>query len=166
MALCIVAVKGEGIDRETLDILVGKFGAKDFFSPEEAKFVADDEPTAQDRINFTWRYECLWGLLWALGYVDKLGRPDAICDARKTVSFLTHLDPEKFIKESKLRPLSDILDQADLIYRYDWAIVDARVKGLDSPAGLDSGVVRERHHTFNWLIGYLEQDWDDIRTDT
>ena len=65
-----------------------------------------------------------------------------------------------------MRPLSDILDQADLIYRYHWAVVDARINGQDAPAGLNSGVVLERHYALNWLIGYFDQAWDDISTDT
>ena len=32
---------------------------------------------------------------------------------------------------------------------------------------LHSGVVMERHHALNWLIGYSERaDWDDVTTDT
>ena len=59
-----------------------------------------------------------------------------------------------------------ILDEADRIYRYDWACADARIKGRDAPAGLDPGVVVERHRMFNWLIRYMDAAWDDVRTDT
>ncbi len=166
IALCMVAIKGEGIESEILNVIIEKFGAKRFMSPAEMKFIENDDPTAQDRINFTWHYECLWVLLWALGYIKRLERPDAICEARKAVSFFLDLDPAKFIRESRLRDLTKLLDQADLIYRYDWAVVDARVKGQDSPAALDGGVVRERHYAFNWLMGCMDQEWDDIRTDT
>jgi len=27
-------------------------------------------------------------------------------------------------------------------------------------------VTLERHYALNWLIGYMEQEWDDISTDT
>jgi hypothetical protein len=68
--------------------------------------------------------------------------------------------------KTTLRPIEDILDQADLIYRYRWALVDARVNDSEPPAGLDPGVALERHRALNWLIGYLGQDWDDVTTDT
>jgi hypothetical protein len=68
--------------------------------------------------------------------------------------------------KAKLRTMKEILDEADLIYRYHWAVTDARVKGRDAPAGLDGGVVYERHYTLNWLIRYGDQEWDDISTDT
>ena len=53
----------------------------------------------------------------------------------------------------------------DRIYRYHWAVRDARIRG-ESVDGLDAGVVVERHYALNWLIGYLDQAWDDITTDT
>jgi hypothetical protein len=28
------------------------------------------------------------------------------------------------------------------------------------------GVIEERHYALNWLIGYFNQDWDDVATDT
>jgi hypothetical protein len=73
---------------------------------------------------------------------------------------------QQFIADAKLRDFSQILDQADLIYRYHWAVVDARVKQKPAPAGLEKGVVMERHYALNWLIGYMNQAWDDVSTDT
>jgi hypothetical protein len=166
IAVCITAVKGEGIDQATVDGLVKKFGAEKFFSPKEEAFIKDPRPSRQDRIQFSWRYECFWVLLWSLGYVDPLDRPTGMCDVRKAVSFLRDRDTAQFIKDAKLRPLSEILDQADLIYRYHWAVVDARLKKREAPAKLDSGVVQERHYVLNWLIGYMRQEWDKISTDT
>ena len=62
--------------------------------------------------------------------------------------------------------MSEVLDQADLIYRYHWAVVDANLKGKLPPGKLDGGVTMERHYALNWLIGYFDQEWDDISTDT
>jgi hypothetical protein len=45
-------------------------------------------------------------------------------------------------------------------------VVDARVNGRATPAGLDADVIMERHHALNWLIGYMDQAWDDVTTDT
>ena len=166
IAVCITAVKGEGLDQANVDRLVKKFGAEKFFSPKEAAFVKDPKPSKQDRIQFSWRYECLWVMLWSLGYVDQLDRPAGVCDVPKAVSFLRDRDTAQFIKDAKLRPLSEILDQADLIYRYHWAVVESRVKKREAPGKLDGGVVQERHYVLNWLIGYMGQEWDEISTDT
>ena len=53
-----------------------------------------------------------------------------------------------------------------VIYRYHWATTSARIKKLKAPAKLDGGVVMERHYALNWLIKYMDQDWDNISTDT
>jgi Domain of unknown function (DUF4272) len=166
IALCLVAVKGEGLDQETVENLAEHFQATNLFTPRERTFIDDANPTQHDRIQFAWRYECLQVMLWALGYADNLSRPDHICDVPKAVSLLRDSGPEGFRARSRLRPAGEILDEADLIYRYAWATTDARAKNQETPAGLDSGVVVERHHALNWLIGYLGRDWDDVITDT
>jgi hypothetical protein len=72
----------------------------------------------------------------------------------------------QFVADATLRPVAEVLDEADLIYRYDWAVVDARINNKPVPLGVDPGVVQERHYALNWLIGYMDQDWDDVSTDT
>lgn len=79
---------------------------------------------------------------------------------------MTERTTTQFIEESELRPIADILDQADLIYRYHWAVRNARMKGQQVQADLDPGVTKERHYALNWLIGYNEQAWDHVTTDT
>jgi hypothetical protein len=76
------------------------------------------------------------------------------------------LGPDGLQEDADLRPQSELLSAADLIYRYHWAVVDARLKGQEPPAGLEGAVVYERHYALNWLIGYSGPDWDDISTDT
>jgi len=166
IAVCIAAVKGEGLDQPTVDSLVKKYGADKFFSPGETAFIKNPAPSREDRIKYSWRYECLWVMLWSLGSVEHLDRPEGICDVSKAVGFLKDRDTAQFIKDAKLRPLPEILDASDLIYRYHWAVVNARVKKEEAPAKLEGGVVQERHYILNWLIGYMDQDWDDISTDT
>lgn len=166
IAIVITAVKGEGVDQATIDSLVKKYGAEKFFSPEELTFIKDTSPTQADRVKFSWRYECAWVSLWSLGYVDNLTKPIGVCDVAKLVGILIDRDTEQFIKDAKLRPFGQILDQADLIYRYHWATTDARIKKQPMPAKLEGGVVQERHYILNWLIGYMDQDWDNISTDT
>jgi len=166
MALCIVAVKGEGLEQEIVDQLVKEFGLASAFTPKEKEFIQNPKPTQHDRVQFAWRYECYWVMLWALGYIDNLERPDKICDVKLAVSILRENGREGFLKKAKLRSQAEILDAADLIYRYHWAVRDARINDRESPAGLDAGIVMERHHALNWLMGYMDQEWDDVSTDT
>jgi hypothetical protein len=166
LALLVVAVKGEGLDQATTQKIAKQYGLAPHFTPKERAFLQDASPTQQDRVQFSWRYEAAWTLLWALGFVDKLEKPSKICDVPRAVRLMKERTAPQFIAQSKLRSLPEILDQADRIYRYHWAVVDARVKGKEPPAGLDPGVTQERHQALNWLIGYMDQSWDDVTTDT
>jgi hypothetical protein len=166
ISLCIVALKGEGLEQEIVLEIVKEYAIKDYLSPAELRFIYSENPSEQDRIQFGWRYECYWVMLWALGYIDELGYPDKICDVIKAVKLLHDNKRDTFFKNSNLRPLDQILDEADLIYRYHWAVVDARINNKEMPGQLDPGVVMERHHALNWLISYMDSEWDDVSTDT
>ncbi len=166
LALCIVAVKGEGLDQEAIEQLIIEYKLESAFTPREREFIENPNPTQHDRVQFAWRYECYWVMLWALGFVDTLERPDKICDVRRAVGVLVEHGRDGFLEKAALRSQREILDATDLIYRYHWAVVDARINNREAPAGLDGGVVMERHHALNWLIGYLNKDWDNISTDT
>ncbi|HKS59054.1 MAG TPA: DUF4272 domain-containing protein [Steroidobacteraceae bacterium] len=166
IALAVVAVKGETLDQKLALDLVNRFGIRSALSPAERAFIDNPKPSEHDRVQFAWRYEGLGVMLWALGFETELGRPDKIVDVPRAVGFIRDLGRDGFIAKAQLRSLDQILDQADLIYRYHWAVVDARVNGKEPPAGLDPGVVYERHYALNWLIRYSDQEWDDVSTDT
>lgn len=101
------------------------------------------------------------------GLIPTLNHPNKIVDADVVFDLVVNTPgPAKLRSDARLRSASEILDEADLIYRIDWACVDARVNGSPTPEGVDCDVVQERHHALNWLIGYQRQAWDDVSTDT
>jgi len=165
LCLLLVAAKGEGLDQEVVEGVLESYELRSHLSPNELAFVIDNSPSQHDRIQFTWRHEAAWTLLWALGFVKELGKPAQICDVNFAVSTKLERTTSQFIEDSELRPIADILDQADLIYRYHWAVRNARIKGQQIPADLDPSVTEERHYALNWLIG-TAQAWDDVTTDT
>jgi Domain of unknown function (DUF4272) len=166
LSLLVVAVKAEGLEQDIVESIVDKYSLQKDFTPKEIAFIKDSSPSQHDKTQFIWRYEAAWTLLWALGYVEELSPPTHICDVPAAVTFMQQRTREEFLSDSKLRTLSDILNETDLIYRYHWAVVDARVNGLSIPSNIDSSVVMERHYALNWLIGYMDQEWDDVSTDT
>lgn len=125
-------------------------------------------PTSQEVLDMIWKYEGCWVLLWALGMVQSLDFPGRSCDCAAAISLVTAHDSfASFCKEVKMRSADEILDEADLIYRYHWACVDARIHGRPMPGGMNEEVVVERHMALNWLIGDEKaQDWDHIVVDT
>jgi hypothetical protein len=167
MALGLVAAKADDVDHETLNQLIEKYQLRNQFTEKENDFIHQSEPDEASRINFLWRYESYWLLLWALNFVKQLDFPRTICDLSQAIPLLmTKQNSADFITQSRLRPQSEILDQADLIYRYHWAVVENSMNAQPPPSNLDAGVVYERHYALNWLIGYSGSDWDNISTDT
>lgn len=74
MALATVAVKGEAHGaaeppevRSFVDGMVDTFALASTFTPKEQAFIDSDASDDIDRIQFTWRYECYWVLLWGPG---------------------------------------------------------------------------------------------------
>jgi hypothetical protein len=166
LCLLLVAEKGAGLEDEVVERILKSYELRPHLTPKELAFVLDSSPSQHERLQFAWRYEAASTLLWALGFVAQLGKPVQPCDVEFAVGTMSGTTTSQFIKHSELRPLADILDQVDLVYRYHWAVRNARIKGQQIPADLDPSVTEERHYALNWLIGYLEQAWDDVSTDT
>ena len=107
-------------------------------------------------------------LAWALTMGPALDLPREQFDWPME-EFFPNLEPdalEKFRQRAVRRSPGELLDQADLIYRIRWALVEAGLHQQEPPAGLDGDVAMERHIALNWLIGYGGEDWDSIRIDT
>lgn len=137
-------------------------------TPDEQEFL--NHPTEDKKFQETWKCECIWVLLWALKIVDTLPFPNDLCDLNDVPAENYPVDGEKdpndFINTPyQVRSKSEILNANDLYYRYHWACVDARLNGMDMTS-IDSGVVYERHYALNWLITYMDQEWDDVSCDT
>jgi len=166
LALLYLGLKSEGLEKVHLDKMDEAFQISSKLSPEEKKYADAVNPTQQQKTNANWRYESLHVLLWSLGYIDELVYPDKMCTVSDDVKIIYERGSDKFREESELRTKKEILDEADLILRLHWACVSARLKSKAAPGGLNQSVVMERHHTLNWLIRYLNQEWDDVTTDT
>ena len=165
LALCYIGLKSEGLEQKHLDKFDKDFGISSKLSPVEKAFATAQQPTEQQKIDASWRYESLHVMLWALGFIDSLTYPNQMCNVADDVKIISSLK-EQFKQKAKLRTKKEILDQADLILRLNWACVSASENDQVAPGGLDRGVVFERHHSLNWLISYLNQPWDEVTTDT
>ena len=151
--------------RDYVDRTLGYFGFREYLSHKERQFLTNENPSESEITEFSWEYENLFVMLWALGFEDTLFFPEKICDVASAVKKAASFSSlSEIIAYSKMRPYNEILDEADLIYRLDWACVNARISNLGEITGVNSGVVRERHKSLNWLIGLGEWDNVDIST--
>lgn len=154
-------------DAEAVDYLK-KNNLWDKVTPNEKLFL--DTPSNEKKAVETWKSEAIWVLMWSLKKVDELGFPDKLCNLNN-IPYNDYpvgrdKDPNEFIRRiTETRSKSEILDAADYYYRLHWACVDARInyKAMET---VNPGIVYERHYALNWLINYMEQEWDDITCDT
>lgn len=179
-----IIAAGHGVPREKIVTWLRHNGLWDFVSPEESAFFLAEQPTQQQMINATWRAEALFPLLWSLDLMPDLPGLQKLCDVQLIQQILPPLfEPVAgFISSVHLRDESEIRAANEKIYDIHWQVRDAQLKGKPTQAGnlarmatsgggspvesYNSGAIQERHHAFNWLIGYGGQDWDDISTDT
>lgn len=163
IALVTIAERAEGAALAEYEAALAARGAQAAATPDEMAYARSETPIEQDTIKFSQRFESAWVLAWALSLVETLKRPDDFCQAEALREWAAAgVNPLK--RRARLRPLSAILDMADLHYRYHWAVNDAELYGTRIPARLIPAVVYERHYALNWLIS--GSAWDTVSTDT
>ncbi|RZO62438.1 MAG: DUF4272 domain-containing protein [Sandaracinaceae bacterium] len=165
VALFVVASRGARDPADYVAEMEARYDATRLYTPVERAYMSGPAETAQGTA-LSWRFEALRVLLWALGYIDDLPKPIAPMDGVEIARVVRPRTVEDLREGAQLRSHAAILDAADLIYRYAWACVDARIQGRPAPAGLDTDVVIEWHHAINWLIALDDAEWDYVRTDT
>jgi hypothetical protein len=166
LALCYIGLKSEQLEQIHLDSFEEKYTLTNSFTTNENNFKNSQNPSDQEMVEANWKYEGLHVLLWSLGFIEILEFPNTYCNVAADVEIIFSKTKEEFETQAELRSNSEILDAADLIYRLDWACVDARVNGKEKDLTADGEIVFERHYVLNWLINYMGQDWDSITTDT
>ncbi len=134
-------------------------------SPEEKAYLESPDAEVSQHNKFGWRYECCAVLLWALSMIE-MQEPTEICDAAKLGSILWNHTFDSLMESAVVRSKEEILDFQDLVLRYDWACVDARIHHKPLSI-LDGDIVYEWHYALNWLVqadGITQ--WDDVTTTT
>lgn len=164
ICLSIVAARAEGLEIKNLKEIIKEYDVEDEFTDKENEFIFNDVPTKQEKIDALWRYESCWVLLWALSYVNKLDFPNKMSNVIESANIIVNRGKKRFLHEAMLRSKSEILNQADLVYRYNWAARQAELNKTIIPRGLKSRIVYERHYALSWLINYMDKEWDEIST--
>lgn len=161
----VFVVHGEASGEEMVEYFK-EFGLWGDVSPNERKFLENKKVSEKERIEYSWKVECLNVLLWSLKKFEELDLPIDMCDFEH-IEDLPDLsvDPTPWIERSHLRNKEEILNEVDLIYRIHWATRDAELNSRDIPGNFNPGIVFERHYALNWVVMYADE-WDEITTDT
>jgi hypothetical protein len=163
-ALTIITARAEGIPMSELQKIIAEKEITQF-SPYESH-VLNNEIPAEELSALTWRYESLFLLCWVINKVDTLPYPSEMCPVQTFLAPILDQSRAEFTSNITLRSKEEIADVLDLMYRMNWACVDARIKAETTSGKLHPGIVYERHYALNWLSGHRKQAWDDITTDT
>ncbi|MHA6824148.1 DUF4272 domain-containing protein [Ralstonia pseudosolanacearum] len=138
-------------------------------SPQELMFVSGSAPTERQFINASWRSEALLILLWALGLVEALPGLAEQCDTgniRQVFPPFADVSVKEFVSKAQRRSDRELLDMADILLNAHWMARDACIHNQPMPSNLDIGIIQQRHHAINWVIGYEGLAWDEVTTDT
>ena len=152
--------------------ILDRFGLRGELTEDEKPFFDLSQCGSIDQQqanNMQWRLEMVAALFWACGFIKKLPYPSVMVDTTKQIFLIANSNSfEELMRNVKMRSLKEILDATDLIFRMNWACVEARVKNDPSIMGdLFTDVVWEQHKGFNWLIGaYDADDWDTVNPHT
>lgn len=143
-------------------------------TPEEKMFFAlvnanAPQPTEKFASDMAWRIEMVIPLLWACGIISEdLSYPDKMSEYIEQARVIASCDNfDELMQKVNMRNPSKILDKADLLFRMDWACVDARLRGEIPSGNLNPDVVVEQHKGLNWLIGAFDaENWDKVKPHT
>ena len=130
---------------------------------EEEKELFEKPAFTEDEITtILWRSESILLLLWALRKVQTLDVPIEEVDMNDIIRLLPPFlsSTADFVHSATLRSVSEILDQADLIFRLHWVLRQAHVDG-SAPLALHPGIVYERNYAIDWVTCVRDQ-WNEL----
>ncbi len=136
-------------------------GLWDKISPKEKLLLEKTEFNDNDITIIAWRAESIWMLLWSINKSNQVNFPPEEVNFH---AIFEHLPPfmnstEEFVTSATLRSATEILDQADLLFRLNWTYYQAQTNNLIIPE-LNQGIVFERYFAINWVTN-VRSTWDE-----
>ncbi len=148
-----------------MEELDNRYDVWNWLSDRERAYLSGELDSEENHSQFNWKYECCAVLLWALSLME-IGEPVEICSASEIGAILWNNDFDSLMQAAQLRSKEELLDMQDLMLRYDWACVDARINEKEITA-VNGSVVYEWHYALNWLVGADGiTDWDEVQPNT
>lgn len=167
MALFCVSMRAKNAPAAMQEDFARRFGGMRSLSPAERRFMATKAPDPRARIQLSWRVEALNVLLWSVGIVDAVGKPNELAHPLHLLApVLVHENVAGLHAAARRRPVEAVSELAERMYQAHWSIRDAGLKGKRAPRGLHPGVVMERDYACRWLTMEGNRSWDNVTTDT
>jgi hypothetical protein len=160
-ALAYVIGLGYGAQGSDLSEQLEKYDLVPFVSEREKSLLSEEVLDDQDKVDMSWQTESAQALAWCIGLVELDHFQHCDDDLAQKIPFKT--DPSDFIRSAKLRPIAEIQEQSDLLYRMHWYARNCRLTGRD--CDLSESIISERRKAIDWVYG-VEEDWDEVPMDT
>jgi len=160
--LWVCALRGEGLPSETSVEMLTRVGLWEAATPREQAFLKEPRPSSEACSQYTWGHEAVWVLLWALGHVPTLYSPTSVCDVAFASGLLSELPVQAFVEGAQLRPVNDLLEEADFHGRLFASVKAQERQNLPVPGGLHPDVVYERQRVFRWLFRHWKGAWHQL----
>jgi|GEM_PF-4399091 len=139
---------------------------KGIFTEKELEFIFGKR-MEQDIFNFSWHYERLKVLLWALGQKVSL---DNWVEMVNIPELIEIINASNFAHNSKLIKSKKIADYEQDANEAYWICLDARLNKRQisyySQKSISSEIVMERLIAVRWLYSSEETEWDYCSPDT
>ena len=141
--------------------LLDTYNVKDVMTKDEKLLF--DKMDKNVAVQLSWQFEGYLILLWALGLVNEVPFPDTLVDPDSVTAVVSACDTYRELKEKcNLRDVNEVLDLADLTYRYNWYCVEAKINDEDTV--INPEIVMERHRALLWLLSDVK--WDKVEINT
>ena len=141
-------------------------------SLQEFIFLSNASPSNEEQQSFLSRHHSFIFLAWCAGLVPKIHLLPKPITVDACLSHFPQLNQVAYERSSlinaiQLRRKDSIMDWSDLLYRLHWAVRHATLTNKPSPGMINGDLVREWHHTVNWMCHYDDEDnWDVVSTET
>lgn len=120
----------------------------DFLMAMESKKVSK-----QGLQDATWAFEECAMLMWTLGLIDK-PNSDKECNVEQLDKFFFNIKSyDELSSQCSIKSKEEILEQADLLFRYHWACRETRMQGKQLPQ-LNEMIVQEQRRALEWILNW------------
>lgn len=157
-----------GRDKESIIKILKNNSLWSEVSELERKFLETSDVESQFiSMQYSWRSESVYILLWALDYFgfDEIPKNeknlDKIGDLLKQDDFHKSID----IENAHFRSFNEIYKILDEVYKLNWEIRDSYINKEEPQNNYHPSIIYEWHYSLSWLTKPNEE-WDSITTDT
>lgn len=133
-----------------------KLNIKSALAPEDTNFLnamSEQKVSKQGLQDATWAFEECAMLMWTLGIIDK-PKSDKECNVGQLDEFFFNIKSyDELLSKCMLKTKEEILEQADLLFRYHWACRETRMQGKQLPQ-LNEMIVQEQRRALEWVLNW------------